>query len=127
MWLVALASLGLDTVGVSSMVTATPPYSPYDLTGQDEVGEDREKTPTKGDNTIKKNHATSQTNLPTQEDLGVGNQDTDKRYIAADPPSPTDLSGCLTRGPRRSMRKYVWDQLVRVKRVSFVPPLCHSV
>ena len=107
------------------MATTTPPYGPYDFFDQGEADEAREKPPTIGDNTIK-NYATPQTNLPTQEDLGVGNQDTGKRYIA-DPLSPTDLSGCLTRGPYRSVRKYVWDQLVRAKRLLFVPLLCHSV
>ena len=97
------------------MTTATPPCSPYDVIGQEEADEARERVPTGGGNTVE-DQPTSQTNLRTQGDPGARNQDTGKRYIA-DPPSPTDLSGCLTCGARRSMGKYVWNQLVRVKRV----------
>ena len=88
------------------MTTATSPCSPYDFIGQEEASEAREKYP--AEDATKKDRATTQTN-PLQ--------DTGKRYTAG-PPSPTDPRGCLTLtyGPR-SKRKYVLDQLTRVKRI----------
>ena len=95
------------------MTTIPTPMSPYDIVGREEVSEPKEINPMKGDNETKKNRQTTQTNGPTKGDPAAKKQDSGKRYIA-DPPSPSDLPGCLTPWSPRSKRRYIWDRVTRI-------------